>query len=130
MLIRRDVLARLGGMDERFFLYCEDTDICARLRDAGFGIRFEPSAHIYHQGGASRPSSELRTVLAASRVRYARIHRGRMAARMEAIGIALSEATHVLTSLARPAVARGHFAALRWVLSNSSSELDPKTGGA
>lgn len=38
MLFRADVFRDLGGFDERFFMYCEDVDICLRLRLAGYRL--------------------------------------------------------------------------------------------
>jgi hypothetical protein len=52
MLIRRSVLERLGGLDERFFLMYEDVDWCKRARDAGYTILFWPGAYITHIGGS------------------------------------------------------------------------------
>lgn len=116
MLIRRDALARLGGMDERFFLYCEDTDICRRLWNAGLTVRFTPAAVTRHVGGASGDRSGLRAVLTASRVAYARKHDAPLSARVQAAVIGLGEALHALAKLRRPAARRGHLAALRAVL--------------
>src|SRR4051794_10176808 len=72
VLVRRTVLEGLGGLDDGFFLYCEDLDLCRRIRAAGFEIAFEPDAQAVHIGGASLPRTSLLPVLAASRVRYAR----------------------------------------------------------
>ena len=66
-------------MDEDFFLYCEDMDVCARVRDAGWDVRFEPRATVHHEGGASRPREELLPMLARNRVLYARKHAGPLA---------------------------------------------------
>ena len=44
MLVRRDAFEAIGGFDEGLFLYCEDTDLCARLWAAGWMVRFEPAA--------------------------------------------------------------------------------------
>jgi GT2 family glycosyltransferase len=52
MLIRRTVLEKLGGLDERFFLMYEDVDWCKRARDAGYRILFWPGARITHIGGS------------------------------------------------------------------------------
>jgi N-acetylglucosaminyl-diphospho-decaprenol L-rhamnosyltransferase len=116
MLVRREAFAAVSGFDERFFLYCEDTDLCLRLRGAGHAIRFEPPAEIRHVGGASSSAGETRAIAARSRVLYARKHLGPIAARSEALGVALGEATHAATSLAHPATRRGHMAALRAAL--------------
>lgn len=47
-LIRRDIFDKIGRMDERFFLYYEDMDICKRIRNAGFNVIFEPESKIIH----------------------------------------------------------------------------------
>jgi GT2 family glycosyltransferase len=53
MLVRRDVYEQVGGFDERFFMYSEETDWQRRIHDAGWEIVFVPQAHITHLGGAS-----------------------------------------------------------------------------
>jgi N-acetylglucosaminyl-diphospho-decaprenol L-rhamnosyltransferase len=116
MLIRRTALAEIGGLDESFFMYCEDTDLCARLRQAGWLTRYEPSATVRHEGGRSRPREELLSMLARNRVRYAAKHDGPLAARAEAIGVALGHATHALASVRSTGARRGHVAAVRAVL--------------
>lgn len=47
-LIRRDLLLWLGGFDERFFLYLEDTDLSWRAALAGFACLFVPDSVVYH----------------------------------------------------------------------------------
>lgn len=42
MMWRSSSFAALGGFDERYFMYCEDTDICLRLQQAGFRITQGP----------------------------------------------------------------------------------------
>jgi N-acetylglucosaminyl-diphospho-decaprenol L-rhamnosyltransferase len=122
MLLRREALERVGGMDEDFFLYCEDADVCARVRDAGWDVRYEPLATVHHEGGASRPREELLPVLARNRVLYARKHAGKVAVALEAAGVALGHATHAVASLARPAMRRGHLRALAAALRPLRSE--------
>jgi len=53
MLVRRDLFLSLGGFDERFFMYSEDVDLCKRIREAGYRLRYlaEPSA--IHSWGKS-----------------------------------------------------------------------------
>ena len=53
MLARRDALARVGGFDERYFLYWEDADLCRRLRREGHHVRYVPSAVAIHRVGHS-----------------------------------------------------------------------------
>jgi N-acetylglucosaminyl-diphospho-decaprenol L-rhamnosyltransferase len=116
MLVRRDAFEAVGGFDEGFFLYCEDTDLCRRLWDAGHRVRFEPAAEVRHVGGASSGVGETQPIAARSQVIYARKHLGRGGARLEAAGVALGEAMRVATALTRPARRRGHAAALRALL--------------
>ncbi len=51
MLVRREVFARIGYLDEQFFAYQEDADICRRARQAGWQVYYVPSAQITHYGG-------------------------------------------------------------------------------
>ena len=53
MLVRRNAFDRVGGFDERFFLYWEDADFCRRLRTAGWRVRYHPDACILHVVGQS-----------------------------------------------------------------------------
>ena len=76
MLVRRDAFEAVGGFDEGFFLYCEDTDLCRRLWKAGHRVRFEPAAEVHHVEGASSGAGETRPIAARSRVLYARKHFG------------------------------------------------------
>ena len=52
-LVRREVWAQVGGFDERFFMYCEEIDLCRRIKGAGWGIYCVPRAEIVHLAGQS-----------------------------------------------------------------------------
>ena len=121
LLLRRDALERLGGLDEGFFLYSEDTDLCRRLRDAGYRVRYEPGVTARHEGGASAPRTTTEWIAARSRVRYARKHEPAPVAVAAALGVALSAATHAAVWLHRPDRARGHAAAARAALTSTRS---------
>jgi N-acetylglucosaminyl-diphospho-decaprenol L-rhamnosyltransferase len=112
ILVRRDALHRLRGLDERFFLYREDMDLCRRLRAAGYDVRYEPAAVVRHAGGASAPRAGLFPVLAESRVRYARKHAAPTVAALERLGIALEALTHIVVARGGGAARSGHAKAL------------------
>ncbi|HZT81753.1 MAG TPA: glycosyltransferase family 2 protein [Gemmataceae bacterium] len=48
LLVRRDCLADLGGLDEDFFLYYEDVDLCRRARERGWTVWHEPALRVTH----------------------------------------------------------------------------------
>jgi N-acetylglucosaminyl-diphospho-decaprenol L-rhamnosyltransferase len=56
MVIRRETLRGIGPLDERFFMYFEDADLCRRARAAGWLVYYLPDVEIVHQTGASSRS--------------------------------------------------------------------------
>lgn len=75
MLVRREVHDALGGWDETYFLYSEETDFCFRARERGWATWFEPQAVATHQGGGSGRSATTHVMQIVNRVRfYARGH--------------------------------------------------------
>jgi len=53
MMIRRETWHQLGGFDERFFMYCEDVDLCWRAHEAGWRVVYHPEAVVTHTIGRS-----------------------------------------------------------------------------
>jgi hypothetical protein len=51
MLIRAQVFQTIGGLDENFFLYFEETDFCRRARAAGFATWYVPESRVMHDAG-------------------------------------------------------------------------------
>jgi N-acetylglucosaminyl-diphospho-decaprenol L-rhamnosyltransferase len=55
MLVRREAFEQVGGFDEGFFMYVEDLDLCARIREAGWKSLYYPGATmLHHVAGSSR----------------------------------------------------------------------------
>ncbi|MBY0118894.1 glycosyltransferase family 2 protein [Paenibacillus xylanexedens] len=55
MLVRRETIDQVGGLDETFFMYGEDIDWCYRIKEAGWGIFYYPRTYIVHyKGGSAR----------------------------------------------------------------------------
>ena len=53
MLVRRAAVEEVGGPDESYFLFSEETDWCYRFRRAGWSVLFYPDAEVVHVLGAS-----------------------------------------------------------------------------
>jgi GT2 family glycosyltransferase len=53
MVVRRRTLEEIGPLDERFFMYFEDADLCRRARDAGWLVYYLPQVEVLHHAGAS-----------------------------------------------------------------------------
>ncbi len=69
LIARRAALERVGGFDERFFLYEEDADLCRRIRAAGWRVVFTPAAEVRHALGRSMARAPRR-----ARLEYHRSH--------------------------------------------------------
>jgi N-acetylglucosaminyl-diphospho-decaprenol L-rhamnosyltransferase len=60
---RREALDRVGGWDERFFMFFEDVDLCRRLGADGWQIAYEPGGHVVHAVGTSRARRPMRSIV-------------------------------------------------------------------
>ncbi|PIN86227.1 glycosyl transferase [Candidatus Woesearchaeota archaeon CG10_big_fil_rev_8_21_14_0_10_44_13] len=49
MLIKREVINKIGALDERFFIYFEETDMSIRIKKAGYKVVYLPLAQIWHK---------------------------------------------------------------------------------
>lgn len=77
MLIRSAVYKKVGGFDPNFFLYFEESDLCKRVREAGWKIFIIPQAKVVHLWGASTPKSpKIKKIFAQSRFYYFKKHYG------------------------------------------------------
>jgi len=55
MLMPKDVLNKVGLLDEDFFMYGEDIDLCYRIKEGGYKVLYYPKAQIiHHKGGSSK----------------------------------------------------------------------------
>jgi hypothetical protein len=113
VLARRSALEDVGGFDEGFFLYSEETDLFLRLRRRGWRARYEPAATAFHKCNGSAPRDATAPILARSRVRYARKHHGALVALLEAIGVTIDALVRAAASARRPARRHGQIASAR-----------------
>ena len=79
LLMSRQCYDALGGWDETFFLYSEETDLALRARDAGWLLRYEPRAVAVHIGGQSGRSRATHAMQVVNRVRLYRRRHGAVA---------------------------------------------------
>jgi len=114
LAIRRDALATVGLLDERFFLYSEEVEWFWRLRRAGWRVFYFPEAEVVHaEGGSSEPESAFRQVaFDTAKVQLFRTLYGPLAA--ETLRLFLLS-TYVLRFARETAKwLLGHKRALRW----------------
>ncbi len=80
MMVRRQAIERVGGMDEQFFMYCEEVDWAMRMRCAGWQIYCVPGAEVVHYSGQSTKQfrDEMYVALWRSRFRLYAKHYGQL----------------------------------------------------
>lgn len=63
LFIRGEVVDKIGGLDPTFFMYCEDTDFCKRVWQAGFKVMYLPQSVITHAIGKSTDKAANRMIV-------------------------------------------------------------------
>lgn len=78
MFVRREMYEQVGGFDEQFFMYSEETDWCYRAKQAGWQVLYLPTAAVtHHEGKSSEQAVAQRDIyFHSSKVRYVKKYRG------------------------------------------------------
>jgi GT2 family glycosyltransferase len=78
LLLRRSALEAVGGLDDHFFVYTEEVDLCYRLGLAGHELYYLPQSRVIHYGGQStrQIASEMFIQLYRSKLQFFRKHHG------------------------------------------------------
>ena len=117
MVVRRDAFVQIGGFDERFFLYFEETDLCDRLWAQQWAVVTAKNASALHLEGQSTGNARYRRVFREARRRYLIKRMGSL--RWMALELAyvssllLAAAIHLASAVVRPASARSRLDAFR-----------------
>ncbi|MPQ99442.1 glycosyltransferase [Modestobacter sp. I12A-02628] len=111
-LVSAECSAALGLLDERYFLYSEETEYMLRAGDHGLAVRYVPEAEAVHIGGEQSTSPALWALSVTNRVR---LHRER-AGRAAAAGMRLAAVTNEALRSVRGPDAAVHRAGLRALL--------------
>lgn len=72
MVVRREALEGAGFLDERFFIYSEETDLAFRIKKSGWEVRHLPQMTIVHHAGKAGLSPKMEAQNAYGRLQYAR----------------------------------------------------------
>jgi GT2 family glycosyltransferase len=72
MLARREAIESAGFLDERFFMYAEETDLCLRIRRAGWEVWHLPQMTILHHADKAGANARMEAQGAFARRLYAR----------------------------------------------------------
>jgi len=113
LMIRREVYAQIGGLDEGYVMYSEELDWCRRAKNAGWRVVYLAQAHIVHHGGKSSDQVVARRhiLFQQSKLRYFRKYHGTVAAQSLRVFLLLNYAIQLGIESAKGLI--GHKRALR-----------------
>ncbi|WP_188188522.1 glycosyltransferase [Nonomuraea sp. SYSU D8015] len=95
-LVARACLEALGPLEERYFLYSEETEYMLRAGERGFAVRYQPRARAVHLGGEQTSSAMLWALSATNRVRLHRERHGRLRGLAMRAAVMLNEGLRAL----------------------------------
>lgn len=101
LLLRREALEEIGLLDERYFFFFEEPDLCMRLRQRNWSTVFLASSEIVHRGGQSRARVPAASLIWYYRglLRYYRLHRSRRRYLLVRSGVAIGALGQVIWRL-------------------------------
>lgn len=82
IILRRTALDQVGLLDESYFVYTEETDLCYRLHKAGWSLYWVPTSRVVHYGGQStrQIAQQMFVSLYRTKTQYFRKHYGKTTA--------------------------------------------------
>ncbi|MBL9076923.1 MAG: glycosyltransferase family 2 protein [Planctomycetes bacterium] len=113
MLLRAPVLRAGLRFDERYFLYCEDADLCCQVRALGHELWITHAARVRHTGGGSQPGTPVLGELNADRVYW--LARAKVLFARYRLGPLQRAAFFALAFVGKPLAALLTQRGLRWV---------------
>lgn len=69
LMMKASVIEKVGPLDEKIFMYIEDTEICYRIKASGYGVYYVPQGEIVHFGGKSSATDDQRMLMEYTRSR-------------------------------------------------------------
>jgi len=84
LLLRKEVLDKVGVLDEEYFMYSEEIDLCYRIQRAGWRLFWVPQVEVVHFGGQSTQQvpTEMFLNLYHGKIKYFRKHNGGLSAQI------------------------------------------------
>lgn len=76
LMVTRKLFLKVGGFDEKFFLYFEDLDLCRKVRNLGYKIYYLPNAIIKHKVGGSMSENKLKWLNDSAKAYHGTIYNG------------------------------------------------------
>lgn len=128
MLARREALCSSGLLDERFFIYCEEPDLCLRIKRAGWQVRHLPQMTIVHHANKGGVRPRMIAQEAYARKQYARkyLSPARRGLFLSAVG--LRYALRAVTAPAEPSTAAARREAALLALRTLAGLVEPPFG--
>ena len=98
LLFRRAVLATVGFLDGRYFMYSEEVDLCYRVRQAGWRLVWVPQSQVVHYEGQStkQVAADMFMQLYRGKLMYFRKHYGRFAGALYKLILGAASITRLL----------------------------------
>ena len=124
MLVRREAVMEIGGLDRSYFVYSDETDLCKRLMNSGWHTLHVPAATAIHHEGLSTGAAANRRIVefARGRDRYLKAHLGTVSAILMRPLIAFPYLLRYLAAFALPGHEPGRY------MAHVRATLDPTKG--
>jgi GT2 family glycosyltransferase len=125
MLGRRDAVLDAGLMDERYFLYCEEPDLCLRLKRRGWRACYVPTMTILHHIGKAGWNERLVAQRAYSRRLYIKKNMSPLRGRLALLALIFGYMLRTVYVGGEPAVAAAHKACARAAVRTLLGRMPP-----